>query len=257
MKNLLLSERPLVILPSLAVEIGLNEAIILQQLHYWIKNSERHIDGKKWVYNTYGDWQKQFPFWSKSTIRRSLSSLEKQGLIITGNFNKSKIDKTKWYTINYEKLRGMSSPCVQNEQSMCSNWTHGSAQNEQTNTIEYTENTTDIYKIYDHWNSKKIIVHRKLNQKTRSHINARLQEYSLDELLTAIDNYDEVLKNDKYYWTHRWTLEDFMKPNNVVRFLDESEPFKTFIDKRYKHEPERTDIPPIREIDFSEGEDWN
>lgn len=257
MKNLLLSERPLVILPSLAVEIGLNEAIILQQLHYWIKNSERHIDGKKWVYNTYGDWQKQFPFWSKSTIRRSLSSLEKQGLIITGNFNKSKIDKTKWYTINYEKLRGMSSPCVQNEQSMCSNWAHGSAQNEQTNTIEYTENTTDIYKIYDHWNSKKIIVHRKLNQKTRSHINARLQEYSLDELLTAIDNYDEVLKNDKYYWTHRWTLEDFMKPNNVVRFLDESEPFKTFIDKRYKHEPERTDIPPIREIDFSEGEDWN
>lgn len=237
MYKLLLNEKPLVILPSLAIEYGLNEAIVLQQLHYWIKDSSKVIDGKKWVYNTYDQWHKQFPFWSKSTIRRTIANLEKSGVVISDNFNKMKADKTKWYTIDYEKLQGVSSPCVQNEQSECSNWTHGTVQNEQSNTIDYTESTTQdkyIYSVYEHWNSKKIIVHRELTKKTKSHINARLQTYSVDELKKAIDNYHEVLTNDNYYWTHRWTLQNFMKPDNVVRFLDESKPFEVFLDKSKK-----------------------
>ena len=34
--SLLISEPPLQVLPSLAVKIGLNEAIVLQQIHYWL-----------------------------------------------------------------------------------------------------------------------------------------------------------------------------------------------------------------------------
>lgn len=86
-----------------------------------------------------------------------------------------------------------------------------------------------IYTIFEHWKSKGIVTHKSLNQKMETHINARLKEYELPELLTAIDNYSTVLKEDKYYWTHRWTLQDFMKPNNIVRFLDSSAPFKTFL----------------------------
>ncbi len=36
MAKLLLNEQPLVVLPELACKIGLNEAIILQQLNYWL-----------------------------------------------------------------------------------------------------------------------------------------------------------------------------------------------------------------------------
>ena len=60
MGRLLLNEQPLVVLPELACKIGLNEAIILQQLNYWINKSTKTYDGKQWVYNTYNDWQKQF-----------------------------------------------------------------------------------------------------------------------------------------------------------------------------------------------------
>jgi len=35
--SLLINESPLQVLPSLAVLVGLNEAIVLQQTHYWIK----------------------------------------------------------------------------------------------------------------------------------------------------------------------------------------------------------------------------
>jgi phage replication O-like protein O len=92
----------------------------------------------------------------------------------------------------------------------------------------------NIYTIFEHWKSKGIIVHKKMNKQMESHINARLEDYEIGELLKAIDNYCEVLNNDRYYWTHRWTLQDFMKPNNVVRFLDSSKPFEAFSSKKIK-----------------------
>lgn len=104
MNNLLLDEHPLIILPSLATSVGLNEAVILQQLHYWLQHSNHEHEGRKWVYNTYQDWKEQFPFWSTDTIKRTITKLEKKGIILSANYNKLKIDKTKWYSIDYEKL---------------------------------------------------------------------------------------------------------------------------------------------------------
>lgn len=104
MSKLLLDDQPLFVLPSLAKMIGLNESIFLQQLHYWLERSTHHIDGRKWVYNTIQKWQEQFPFWGYNTIRRIVEKLEKNGVIITGNYNQSKIDKTTWYSIDYERL---------------------------------------------------------------------------------------------------------------------------------------------------------
>jgi uncharacterized phage protein (TIGR02220 family) len=104
-KVLVTKENPLVILPSLAMKIGLREAIILQQIYYWLTKKDAHvIEGRRWTYNTYKEWQKQFPFWSETTIKRSFLNLEKQGLLISANWNILKMDKTKWYTINDEKL---------------------------------------------------------------------------------------------------------------------------------------------------------
>jgi hypothetical protein len=104
--KILLDEYPLLVLPRLATLIGLNESIFLQQLHYWLlSKNAKNMDGKDWVFNTYSDWQKQFPFWSAKTIQRIITQLENRGLIITTTeYNTSKIDKTKWYTINYKKL---------------------------------------------------------------------------------------------------------------------------------------------------------
>ena len=112
--RLLLDERPLIILPNLATAIGLNEAIVLQQFHYWLNNKihepekyeETYKDGYMWVYNSIEKWKEQFPFWHKNTIIRTINSLIDQGLIIKAdkNYNKSKYDRTNWYTIDYLKF---------------------------------------------------------------------------------------------------------------------------------------------------------
>ena len=108
MNNLLLDSQPLVVIPELATILGLNEAIILQQVHYWLVNNEKagrnFEDGYYWTYGSYASWKEQFPFWSEKTIKNTILKLEKLGLLISGNFNKMALDKTKWYRIDYQKL---------------------------------------------------------------------------------------------------------------------------------------------------------
>lgn len=116
MNNLLIDDYPILVLPKLATEIGLNEAIVLQQMHYWINKSNHIHDNKRWIYNSYKEWQQHFPFWSNATIRRTISSLEKQELVLVGNYNKAGFDKTKWYSINYSTLEGVSKRVAQKEQ---------------------------------------------------------------------------------------------------------------------------------------------
>lgn len=139
--SLLISEPPLQVLPSLAVKIGLNEAIILQQIHYWLLKSNNVRDGYKWVYNSYSEWNKQFPFFSRNTMIRAFNSLEKQGLLITANYNKAGFDKTKWYRIDYEKLVGKRS--TQNGYTSNPKWVDGDTQNGQTNTKRLPETTSE------------------------------------------------------------------------------------------------------------------
>lgn len=156
---------------ELACEIGANEAIALQQVHYWLKINEKadknFREGKYWTYNTYDEWLDScFPFWSKSTLRRTFKNLEKEGLLITGNFNKAGFDNTKWYSIDYEVLREIESriyennPSVQNEQTTgqneqtdCPKRTDGAGQNEQANTRDLPETSKkNIYKLWqDIW----------------------------------------------------------------------------------------------------------
>lgn len=106
--KLLLDEAPMLIIRELAFAIGLPQAIILQQIHYWVKINERatknYRDGYYWTYNSYEHWQSQFFFWSLATVKRYFRSLEKSSYIICGNFNRLAIDRTKWYRINYNAI---------------------------------------------------------------------------------------------------------------------------------------------------------
>jgi hypothetical protein len=118
--NLLVNEPPLLVLPSLATVIGLNNSIALQQLHYWLQNPKAGVtrNGIKWVYNTYGDWQSEsFPFWSLSTIERTFRSLEKRGLVISEQLDAKKHDQRKYYRINYAALEALETPETTEEDS--------------------------------------------------------------------------------------------------------------------------------------------
>jgi hypothetical protein len=87
--KLLIDEPPLIVLPSLAAALGLSEAILLQQIHYWLRQGGHVRDGRRWIYNSYAQWAAQLPFWKEGAIRRILEHLRARGLLLTGNYNAS------------------------------------------------------------------------------------------------------------------------------------------------------------------------
>ena len=121
--SLLINEPPLQLLPSLAKRVGLNQAIVIQQLHYWIGRSKNVRDNRRWVYNSYDEWQREsFPFWSISTIQRIFKGLEASKLILSAHdYNKMATDRTKWYAIDYDELDKLTS-------SIMSTWQDGNGQ---------------------------------------------------------------------------------------------------------------------------------
>ena len=97
-----------------ATQYGVEEAIAIYNFQFWISKNKangrnRHsveIDGKEaertWTYNSIRAYGQLFPFWSIEQRKRILKSLIEQKVLITGNYNKSNIDRTKWYAFRDE-----------------------------------------------------------------------------------------------------------------------------------------------------------
>ena len=106
-----------------ATKYGLEEAVMIQNLEYWIcKNAAngRHFhDGRYWTYNTAEAFTKLFPFWNPKKIWRVLQSLIDQGVILTGEYNDSPYDHTKWYafTDTFQESGKIEFPKMENRDS--------------------------------------------------------------------------------------------------------------------------------------------
>ena len=76
----------------------------------------------------------------------------------------------------------------------------------------YKTNIKTIYSdLFEFWNSKKIIVHKKMSDKVKQKLSNILETYTPEEIEKAISNYETVLHQDKYYWSYAWTLEEFLQ----------------------------------------------
>jgi len=90
-----------------AYKYGLEEAIIIQHLQFWISKNlaenKNYYDGKTWTYFTQSDCLKYFYYFKdRYKIGRIFKSLESQGVIVKGNYNKVGYDKTIWYAFKNE-----------------------------------------------------------------------------------------------------------------------------------------------------------
>lgn len=113
MSSALINDYPITFLPHLAKAIGVNEALVLQQLHYWLVNhAEVQHEGKFWIYKTYEEWQEQdFFFWSVRTVKSVFKSLTNLGLIESQKLSSNRHNRVNYYTINAEKLAEISAIC--------------------------------------------------------------------------------------------------------------------------------------------------
>lgn len=103
MSKLLIPEPPLQVLPSLAARIGLNEAIVLQQVHY------RGLQRDGWVEKSVGEWLAEFPFWSESTVKRVFARLRGELGLLESEKATRPLDQTNRYRVNEGALEALRS----------------------------------------------------------------------------------------------------------------------------------------------------
>lgn len=252
--SLLMPSRPIVINPDLAYSIGLNEAIALQQVNYWLKETTSGLerDGVRWIYNTNEQWLEQFPFWSESTLKRTFTRLKNLGVLKVEQLNKSQRDMTNYYTINYESELLDE---VKVTKSKSSNCTLPSGQNEPMEEVKVersirskrtalirsnctdvltentTENTTDIKKpiclvapqpdgdvlITDQ--AKQVLVH--LNQVTNSKY--QVSKNSLQNIRARIgegftvEELSLVIDYCNAKWSEDLTMSAYLRPQTLFQ----------------------------------------
>ena len=67
---------------GIAQHLGVNEAIFLGNLSFWIKknqaNDKNYHDGYYWTFNSRRAYHELFPYWSEQSIRTIIRKLEKK-----------------------------------------------------------------------------------------------------------------------------------------------------------------------------------
>ena len=97
-----------------AVENGVEEAVLYKNIMFWCQknmaNGRHFYDGRYWTYNSAQAFTELFPFWNKKKIERLLQSLVDKGIILKGEYNQNKYDRTLWYTPS-ENVVSISQKC--------------------------------------------------------------------------------------------------------------------------------------------------
>lgn len=91
-----------------ACAYGIHEAILIQNLQFWIvknrANGRHEHDGRTWTYSSTKAFTELFPYMSTSAMRRTLLSLQTQGVILTGNYNSNQYNRTSWFAFADEAV---------------------------------------------------------------------------------------------------------------------------------------------------------
>ena len=137
-----MDDNPVVVSPKLAVLLGLEAAVFMQQVHYW----QRKNQGQP-VYNTVAAWCAQLPFIGKSTLERIIRNLKEKGVLRVKIIAINNL-KTGLYSIDYFALEALTQDDLQtvnlttcknaNEEMQTLNLTECHPQNDGMQTVNLT-----------------------------------------------------------------------------------------------------------------------
>lgn len=216
---------------DVATKYGVNAAILFQNFYFWIRHNEanktNYYEGTYWTYNSISAFKDYFPYMGQRAIRNAINVLIENGLLKTGNFNKSSYDRTLWYAITDS---GFS--LVRESKMDLSKKPNGGLQkvepipdiktDSKSSNIEQLS-SDDIKRIIEAWNSlglAKIIKIPKNTERYKS-LSARVSEYSVEEVLQAIARIRKSRflrgSNDKHW---KISFDWLVKPNRFPRVLE-------------------------------------
>ncbi|OBW57019.1 hypothetical protein A9986_09735 [Solibacillus silvestris] len=239
--KLLVDGRQLFLSQDLAIRIGVEEALFIQQLYYRIETRGVEKEGHIWYRQTYQGWAKQCPQWNIRKIKRLVMKLERYQIIISSNkFNSFKTDRSKWYRIDYEKIDQIVQSEVYKQEELFTEQENLSGKNTKSN----TDHNNEIANIIQYLNERA-----KKNFNDHSKTNIRLIKAILKEGYTAEDCYlviDEQVRN----WKNDPQMNKYLRPITLFRPGN----FESYLNDALTRQQENDlDFEPVV-LDFDEGE---
>lgn len=232
---------------EIAQEYGMECAIILKHLYYWIEKNrvcEKHYyDGRYWTYGSIKAFCELFPYIGEKKMRNTFQKLEEKGLLITGNHNKSQYDRTKWYALTEKGISTITKQKIDSAKGQMSFGERANGNYEkgkpipdiitdiETDNIIVSKDTirqTDVQRCVEAWNSLSDCGIKSISKMTSSSkryqsLVARIKEYGVDDILTAIDKirHSKFLQGrsgSKRAWVI--TFDWFVLPSNFPKVLE-------------------------------------
>ena len=227
-----------------AKRYGVDAAIIIANIRYWmIENRARNhnvYDDKVWTYNSATSWAELFPFWSANKIQKTLRKMEKDGVLLVGNYNKIAYDRTKWYSLPDFVFTGNEKPQADETKPLSQ-----MAESNEQKCLTYTNINTDINNRYKHQASNSFdgVAVNELNKDDFQHCYYMMHvmiksEYpfyvgklSMDEWTDAENKMIEVdIEHENYidYWIEnhsktmrkKASLTDLLSDKNGIEFQE-------------------------------------
>lgn len=192
---------------KIAEKYGIAAAVLLNHFYFWIEknkaNNAHYHDGYYWTYSSREALSNLFSYLTSRQIGYAVQKLIDDGIVITGNYNKSNYDRTLWYAIT-KKGYSILQNCEIKETEL---------QNRDTEIVKpipdiipFTDKETDIrinniyiHEIVDYLNTVCGTSYKASTDKTRKLINARLNEgFTVDDFKTVIHKKSREWLNTDY-----------------------------------------------------------
>ena len=109
------------------------------------------VEGRTWNYCTLEKLQEYFPFWTPKMIRTRVKELVTLGILIVGNFNDKRYDRTLWYAFADEVKFGVAGiePICPNGQMDLPNQANGFAQEGRPIPLTKTTTNSSVFEVND------------------------------------------------------------------------------------------------------------
>ena len=218
---------------DIAKEYGILEAILLNNIQFWIEknkaNEVNFYDGYYWTFNSTKAYTELFPYVSQRQIQYALKHLREEGILQTGNYNKSAYDRTLWYAFT-EKGEFILQNCKIDYKEK----KNGIHENVQPIPYINTDNKTEYInkdnkqginyqKIVNMYNDTCVSFPKitKLSDSRKKTIKARMNTYSYDDFQTLFSKAEasDFLKgknNRDWQANFDWLIKD----SNMAKTLD-------------------------------------
>lgn len=227
-----------------AMKYGVEKAVVLSNIRFWLNNNKnkdlstvKH-DGFYWMYNTAKDMSNVLPYFTQSKVQRLLKQLEDDGVLIVGNYNKVKYDRTKWYTLSeftYDENCSTQTSELNNGNEQIEQPIQDSKTNTKTNN-KINIPFSDFWGKYDYCKGKKSDVEAKWVALTDEERTLTME--SLDKYLLSTPDKTYRKYPMSYLNTEAWNEEHIVPVANMATTTTSqvySASFKPFEDNSSKH----------------------